>query len=463
MSHAFIFSRDFAIEPAQMYALWSEPDALVQWFGPANATIEPHALELRVDGRYHFAMHTPDGKTSWGLWVFTSIEPGRQLAWRHSFSDAAGGLTRHPLAATWPLVLQTTVTFEAMEGSPHCTRVTLRWQPVDASEAEQTTFDASHESMRAGWTNTFDQLSQYVERLQHQPGSKLTPCIWFDGHAEEAAQLYTSLVGDSKIVHTARYSEGMPMPAGTVMLVEFTVGGQLFQALNGGPLFRPNPSLSFFLQFAGRDEAQRVFERLAEGGKVLMPLDSYPWSACYAWVEDRFGVSWQILVGTHGVGAPLVVACFMFSGQQQGLAQAAIEQYTQAFGGRVERIERYVEGEGPVGSIKHGRFSLAGQEFVAMDSHSDNAVPFTEGLSLSVRCADQSELNHLWEALTDGGSPGRCGWLKDRFGVSWQLVPDALVRLQKSGDPTANGRMFQAMLTMTRLDVAALERAHRGE
>lgn len=150
-------------------------------------------------------------------------------------------------------------------------------------------------------------------------------CLWFDGRAEEAATFYTSLFSESEIHSVGRYGEGSPFPAGTAMMVEFSLLGRRFQALNGGPQFQ-----------------------------------------------------------------------------------------------------------------------------------------FTEAISLSVPCGDQAEVDRLWEALTDGGSPGQCGWLKDRFGVSWQLVPKALGELQKKGDGAAKARMWKALMGMGKIDVAELERAHRG-
>ena len=157
--------------------------------------------------------------------------------------------------------------------------------------------------------------------------SKVAPCLLFAGQAEEAAKLYVSLIGDSKITSVSYYGENMPMPAGTVLLVEFTLQGQRFQGLNGGP-----------------------------------------------------------------------------------------------------------------------------------------QVGFTEAISLSVDCADQAEVDRLWDGLiAGGGAPSRCGWLKDRFGVSWQIVPSAMGVMQKAGTPEQVGRMMAAMMTMAKLDIAALEAAFQGE
>ena len=157
--------------------------------------------------------------------------------------------------------------------------------------------------------------------------SSIASCLWFDTQAHEAATLYCSLFDDARITAVSHYGEGMPLPAGTPLLVEFTLAGQHFQGLNGGPLF-----------------------------------------------------------------------------------------------------------------------------------------PQSEAFSISVSCRDQAELDRLWNALTaDGGRESMCGWLKDRWGVSWQLVPQRMSELMASGDGPAIGRMMGCMLQMKKLDIAALEAAYQGD
>lgn len=157
--------------------------------------------------------------------------------------------------------------------------------------------------------------------------SKITPCLWFNGEAETAAKLYVSLFPDAVIGNVSRYGDGMPFPAGTAMMVEFSLAGQNFQALNGGP------------------------------------------------------------------------------------------QYTH-----------------------------------------------TEAISMSVACETQAEVDHYWQALTaHGGAESMCGWLKDRFGVSWQIVPGALGDIMMRADKVAVGRAMGAMMGMRKLNIAALEAAYAGD
>lgn len=292
--------------------------------------------------------------------------------------------------------------------------------------------------------------------------TKIAPCLWLDEQAEEAARVYLSAFG-GRTLAVAHYAEGMPGPAGQVMIVELELAGQRFQLLNGGPRFTINPSISCFAHTDTAEDARRVHDVLIEGGHALMPLGAYPWSACYAWVQDRFGASWQIITARRPPSGATLVPCFMFSGPRRGRAEEAMRAWCDVLpGSRVESLERYAPAEGPAGMVKHGRFTLAGQDFVAMDSHAAHDIAFDEGVSLSVSCADQSELDRLWDGLGEGGAQGRCGWLEDRFGVSWQVVPGHLVELLARGDAAASARMFQAMLPMGRLDVAALERAFFG-
>jgi len=153
----------------------------------------------------------------------------------------------------------------------------------------------------------------------------ITPCLWFDTQAEEAARLYVSVFRNSKITAVSHYGEGGPMPKGTVLTVSFELDGRPFTALNGGPMYQ-----------------------------------------------------------------------------------------------------------------------------------------FSEAVSFQVSCQTQDDVDYYWSRLGDGGQPGPCGWLKDRFGLSWQVVPEVLPRLMSDPDPARAQRVFQAMMQMGKLDIAALEAAASG-
>ena len=296
------------------------------------------------------------------------------------------------------------------------------------------------------------------------------PCIWFDNQAEAAAAFWIGVFSKGKITDISHYPEGSEgntgRAAGGVLTGAFEIYGQRITGLNGGPMFVLNPSISFFVELAEPAEADRVFAALSEGGKALMPIGAYPWSERYGWVQDKFGVSWQVIVPMEKLAAPRIVPSLMFSGKVHGRADEAMKLYTSIFpNSQIGTVERYAEGEGAKaaeGTVKHGRFSLDGQPMVAMDSHIDHGFTFNEALSFQVMCADQAEVDRYSAALSEGGDIGQCGWLKDKFGVSWQIVPRDMPRWLTGGDAEARKRVFQAMMGMAKLDIAALEKAFKG-
>jgi predicted 3-demethylubiquinone-9 3-methyltransferase (glyoxalase superfamily) len=300
------------------------------------------------------------------------------------------------------------------------------------------------------------------------PFSRIVPCIWLDDQAEPAADFYARTFPAGRVVAASRYPAQIDNPGGrprgSVLTVEFEIAGQRFTALNGGPVFVLNPSISFFVHVDAPGDVDRLFAALAEGGEALMALDRYPWSERYGWIKDRFGVSWQVIAGRRPPGGAAIAPCLMFAGAQHGRAEEAMRFYAGVFpGGRVDSVERYAEGEGPTETVKHGRFSLSGQELVAMDSHVDHGFAFNEALSLQVLCADQSELDRYWDALAENGQHGPCGWLKDRFGLSWQVVPADIARWLAGPDAAGRERVLAALWKMQKIDIAALRKAFEGK
>ncbi len=244
-----------------------------------------------------------------------------------------------------------------------------------------------------------------------------------------------------------------------MLTVEFEVAGQRFTALNGGPIFVLNPSISFFVNVETPAEADAIYAALADGGQPLMPIGTYPWSERYGWVKDRYGVTWQVMTARSPIVAT-IAPCLMFTGARAGQAEAAMRAYVEVFpSSKIEAVERYAPGEGPVESVKHGRFVVNGQTMVAMDGHGPHAFTFNEALSLQVMCDDQAMLDRTWTALSEGGEERNCGWLKDRFGVSWQVVPAKMTAWLTSDDAAARDRTFAALMKMKKLDIPALEGA----
>jgi predicted 3-demethylubiquinone-9 3-methyltransferase (glyoxalase superfamily) len=301
------------------------------------------------------------------------------------------------------------------------------------------------------------------------PPFGIVPCVWLNDQAEPAAAFYQRTFASlgSQVTAISHYPENLDnpsgLPRGSILTVEMVIADQRFTFLNGGPAFSPNPSISFFVRVATPEEAERLFGTLREWGEVLMDLGTYAWSPRYGWVRDRFGVSWQVMATARAPGSATIVPCLMFSGAQSGRAEEAMNQYTRVFpDSRIDTVARYAAGEGPEGKVKHGQFTLGDQEMIAMDGHVPHDVTFNEGLSLQVICRDQNHIDRTWAALGDGGQTGRCGWLKDRFGLSWQVVPKEIGQWMASNDVQARDRAFAAMLKMGKPDVAALTRAFAG-
>jgi predicted 3-demethylubiquinone-9 3-methyltransferase (glyoxalase superfamily) len=297
----------------------------------------------------------------------------------------------------------------------------------------------------------------------------ITPFLWFDGQAELAAELYVSLFRDARIGVTSRYGkEGFEhhgQPEGRAMVVEIELAGYRLNLLNGGPMFKLTPAISLFVQLETEEEVNALWAGLSEGGAVMMPLSAYPWSKRYGWLNDRFGVSWQIAVGSRADIRQTITPSLLFVGPQAGKAEAALKLYTATFpNSSVEGILRH-DGSGAdaAGTVQHAQFYLSGETFMAMDSAGPHEFGFTEAVSFMISCKTQAEIDHYWHALiADGGSESMCGWLKDRFGVSWQVVPSRLGEMMSGPDREAASRVMRAFLAMRKFDIAALEAAFRG-
>ncbi len=290
----------------------------------------------------------------------------------------------------------------------------------------------------------------------------IIPCIGFDTEAGSAAAFYTSIFKNGKINCVSHYPDDSQLPKGTVLVVDFELCGQKFVALNGGPMFKITPALSFYVDCETEEEVDDLWSKLTEGGFVMMALGSYPFSEKFGWVQDKFGVSWQINLSKT---PQKVKPFFMFVGDQAGKAEAAIDHYSNIFeDSSTDFCLYYGEGDtDPSGSVKLAGFTLNNQQFMAIDSHLDHAFTFTEGLSLQINCDNQAEIDRLWDRLSADGEKSVCGWVKDKFGVSWVIASDNMDRLLTTGTTEQSIRVMNAMKKMTKIDKAALERAFDGE
>ena len=278
----------------------------------------------------------------------------------------------------------------------------------------------------------------------------ITPAMWCDGTADEAAQFYADVFRDTSIAEQA------PGIAATV-----SIHGFRLSLINGGNQYAPNPSISCILNFdpllfggeeQARDYLDELYERLSTGG-VLMELGEYPFSPRYAWVRDRFGMTWQLmLTDPDGDPRPFVIPSFMFGGTNHANAEEATDAWIALFdNSRRGVLYRYEEG-GPLdaGTVMFTDFTLRGTWMAATDSGTFHDFTFTPGVSMIVSCRNQEEIDRYWAGLSAVPEAERCGWCVDRWGVSWQIVPHNIAELM------ADAATRDKILHMGKIDLAKL-------
>jgi len=299
---------------------------------------------------------------------------------------------------------------------------------------------------------------------------KIIPHLWFDKEAKDAAEFYASIFPNSKVTNTTTLHD---TPSGDTDIVSFEIAGQQFMAISAGPLFKFNPSVSFFVNFdPSRDKDARksidsLWEKLSEGGTALMPLDKYPFSERFGWVQDKYGLTWQlILTNPEGEERPFIVPSLMFVRGVAGHAEEAINFYLSVFkDSKMGLISRYGKGQEPdkEGTVMFADFMLEGQWFAAMDSAHEHNFAFNEAISFLVQCDTQEEIDYYWEKLSAVPESEQCGWLKDKYGLSWQISSSALQEMMTNGTREQIDRVTQAFLPMKKFNVAELQKAYEGK
>ena len=287
---------------------------------------------------------------------------------------------------------------------------------------------------------------------------KINPCLWFDNEALEAAKFYSSVFENSKIGRIMHYgassAEASGQEEGSILTVEFELEGQRIIGLNGGPAFDFTPALSFFVWCESEEEIDDLWKKLSKCGVVRMELKKYPWSEKYGWTADSYGVEWQLMLQKH---KQKIAPAFLFVQELYGKGEEAVNFYTSIFeGSKIESLILDEEGK----FILHSIFTLAGQSFVLMEGKEQHDYNFTSAFSLIVNCKDQKEVDQYWDKLSAGGSTEQCGWIKDKYGVSWQIVPTALVDMLNDPDPIKSEKVMSALLEMKKFDVDSLRRAY---
>ena len=277
--------------------------------------------------------------------------------------------------------------------------------------------------------------------------NQIHPCLWFDGKAREAAELYCSVIKNSKIT------------TDTGLVVIFNLNGKKIMGLNGGPIYKINPSISLFISCETLEETNEIWNKLiADGGKALMPIDKYPWSERYGWLQDKFGMTWQITAAVNDEKGLKITPSMLFTGKVFGKAEEAVKFYSSVFdNSSTDVMLHYPDGDANAGKVMFSEFKIDNYPIIAMDGPGEHDYTFNEGVSFVVSCETQDEIDLYWNKLTEGGEESMCGWLKDKFGVSWQIVPSMIGELMS--DPEKGKRVMQEILKMKKLDIGTLLKA----
>lgn len=266
--------------------------------------------------------------------------------------------------------------------------------------------------------------------------NKLHPCIWCNNNANEMAEFYLSVFPDAEI---AEENE-------TVVMLN--IEGQRFMLLNGGDYAKPNPSVSMMFLSPDSGLIDELWYKFLHGGKIFMEKNSYDWSTNYGWIEDKYGVSWQLYTGPSEHIIQTIVPTLMFTKSNNGKAREAAAYYRSVFPGSSER--GIMENEN--GGVAHGEFIILDYLIMMMDGGEAHEFSFDEGVSLVVNCEDQDEIDRYWNELTsNGGSESQCGWLKDKYGISWQIIPQNILQLLE------NPGAMDAMMKMKKIEIKDLK------
>lgn len=276
--------------------------------------------------------------------------------------------------------------------------------------------------------------------------NSIYPCLWFDGHAKAASDFYYSVFPDSKIISS------------NPMVVIFELNGKKIMALNGGPEFKINPSISFFVECESMQEVDDIWKRLLEGGKELMPLGKYAWSKHYGWLQDKFGMTWQIMINPESGGKRSLVPSLLFTSDRFGKAEEAKDFYSSLFkNSRTQMVQYYPKDDANAGKILFSEFFLNDYPLIAMDGPGVHDYSFNEAVSFVINCDTQKEIDYYWNAITKEGEEGKCGWCKDKYGIWWQVVPSVLGQLMSN--PEKAPKVMYAFMQMKKFDIETLMQA----
>lgn len=292
---------------------------------------------------------------------------------------------------------------------------------------------------------------------------KIVPHLWFEHEALVAAQWYVSLFENSNILNVITIPD---TPSGDAELVDFQLADIKFSAMSAGPYFRLNQSISLMVACSTVEEVDRLYKSLSAGGTELMPLGEYPFSKRYAWIQDKYGLSWQLMHTDATEGVQRIRPSLLFSDNVCGRAEEAINFYTSVFqDSKKGFVSHYKAGEAmdPRANINYGEVELLGSQLIAMDHALGGDSIFSEALSFIVQCENQDEIDYYWDKLSYVPEAEECGWLKDKYGLSWQIEPTRIKDVLIHGTKEEVRRVTEAILKMKKINLAALDKARKGE
>lgn len=246
------------------------------------------------------------------------------------------------------------------------------------------------------------------------------PALWFDNQALEAFEFYCSVFPNCMILEHNQ------------TVVKASLSNQCFIGINGGPYFLPNPAISFTVICDSREEINALWQKLILGGASIIDLGHYSWNAYYGWVQDQFGYTWQLQLGNSGKTQQRILPNLLFCGMHQNQCSQALQYYKKIFPEfQRHQLLRYPSGD-LEGKIQNSIFSLNHLKFIAKDSPHKHIFDFNESVSFVIPCKTQQEIDYYWNYFTEHGSESWCGWCKDVFGISWQVIPNNLAQILAS-------------------------------
>lgn len=291
---------------------------------------------------------------------------------------------------------------------------------------------------------------------------KISINIWFDKGGNEAAEFYSGVFKDVVVKDITTLHN---TPSGDADVISLDIYNQEFIFLNAGPLFKVNPSISFFVHSSSKEEITEMWQKLSIGGKVLMNLERYPFSEWYGWIEDKYGISWQLIIANEKIEQKIVPS-LLFVNEQTGKAEEAMRFYTSIFkDSEINLLSHYDANQSleKEGLVAYADFKLAGHKFVVMDSSLDHKFNFNEAVSFIIHCETQEEIDYYWEKLSAVSEAEQCGWLKDKYGVSWQVTPTGMQEMLKDDDKDKVARVTEEFLKMKKIDLQKLKDVYEGK